>query len=426
MASGDVTSRVVEELKRFRDWKQNLIQEIDLSRVGNDASSPSSSSSSSSSLLSQEYAARLPGWLPGRARRFVNNTTSFARKIYDFSLIPSTPEDEKEKIVGVHQGGEVEVSKVMRVNQLDAQTLDDDLHQLLWVGLERIARHGGQGLLLQWRAEAKALLKFTIFWNTIWAQKSTPGMELQNLILIGLGKRRPRFVPGAPRLRLLTYRQRVLYGVLTIFAPWLLTRSKDYMSDRQWIGFQRGSIRRVIYELVNALELAWDAASIVHILVFLAGGTYRNLVERLLRIRVGYVNPRAHRALSFEFMNQYLVWRTVARFLLFAIPLVDFGLVFRSIVSMVGWKKGWWKKGGPQDEGEDDDDAVKGRGKCALCGLSPIVVPMRATPCTHVFCYTCLRSLRMESPNPVCPRCSKKIVGEQRVIYHVPNESKRK
>jgi len=288
------------------------------------------------------------------------------------------------------------------VNQLDAATLDDDLHRLLWVGLERICRFGLQRFLHTYQAEIKALLRLLIFWQTVWNHVPTPGMELQNLLLTGTGAFRSR----ERRHRSLTRQQRVLYGVLTISIPWVAERIKSHMLEWQWIHFSRGSIRKMVYKLVYSLEQTWDALSVVHFLWFLSGGKYRSLVERLLRIRVAYVNPRAHRALSFEFMNQYLVWRTVARFLLFAIPLIDFGGILLSIRSALGLQ-----------ERESGSGLGENADECRICQISPVTVPVRSEPCGHVFCYTCIRSLRMENFSATCPACGVRLVGERRLTY---------
>mmetsp|Transcript_6891 Transcript_6891/g.10519 ORF Transcript_6891/g.10519 Transcript_6891/m.10519 type:complete len:334 (-) Transcript_6891:79-1080(-) len=304
-------------------------------------------------------------------------------------------------------GSEI-IPKVMRVNQLDAQTLDEDLHQLLWVGLKRIARHGGQEFLGAFGFEIRALLKLLVFVNTTGVNKPTPGLELQNLRLVGTGIHKSISKMGLAA-RLLSRRERVFYGGMTIVAPWILERLKSHMTDWEWINSPEGSLRRYGYHSVYILEQLWTLLSTIQFFHFLAGGAHRSLVERLLRIRVMYSNPRAHRALSFEFMNQYLVWRTVARFLLFAIPLVDIRSIIRSIRNAIGLKTS--KFVAQKDS--------KGQLVCGICGISPITIPVSAKPCGHVFCYSCIRTQRMIHRNYRCPisGCGEVITGEIRVTF---------
>ncbi|GAB5366625.1 hypothetical protein AAMO2058_001159500 [Amorphochlora amoebiformis] len=298
----------------------------------------------------------------------------------------------------------------MRVNQLDAQTLDDDLYELLWGGLRRIARHEGSQTFNTYGAELKTALRLLIFWNTIGRNKPTPGLELQNLCLAGTGKQVPRPFGGGV-MRLLTRRQRILYCGLSVIAPWLFTRLKSFLTDWEWISEGRGSLRRGIYDVVYSMDHLWGVASLFHFLHFLAGGKYRSLIERLLRIRIMYINPKAHRALSFEFMNQYLVWRTVVRFLLFILPFMDIGAVFTFMNKILGVRT---RRNTYQDSKT-----------CGVCGLSPISIPVRSIPCGHVFCYTCISSILGDRKNnSMCPMagCSVKIRKTERLTYSAPTE----
>jgi hypothetical protein len=47
-------------------------------------------------------------------------------------------------------------------------------------------------------------------------------------------------------------------------------------------------------------------------------------------------------------------------------------------------------------------------GACGLCGADPITLPYAAAPCTHRFCYVCIRTAQMADDGGVtlCPTCS--------------------
>jgi len=384
---------IERESRRYEEWKDKLLK----------APEPRASPVSEPSGTMARYLYRLRGMV-----------LRWTSKISRFALVP--PASPPVGASAARDGGVgVEAApRVMRVNQMDAETLDEDLYRLLWSRMERLGRHLGREVLDQWSPELRAVLRTIIFWNTTWKNRPTPGMELQNIRLIGTG----RWVRGAgsAAYRMLTLQQRKGLGLLLILVPWLVERVKGFMSDWQWYAFGRRSLRGIAYTTVDRMEQLWEAVSVVHFLLFLSGGSYRSMVERLLRIRVAYVNPRAHRALSFEFMNQYLVWRTVSRVLLFAIPLVDFGAAWRMMQTAVGMQSDTDRRAGSGDEA------------CGICGSNPITIAVSAVPCRHVFCYTCLRTLRMETRNPTCPipGCARKIEGEERLRYHSPQAGERK
>jgi peroxin-2 len=64
----------------------------------------------------------------------------------------------------------------------------------------------------------------------------------------------------------------------------------------------------LVYTLVRRLELLYQAASIINFIAFLYNGRYRSLVERLLSIKLYYIQSRALRQISFEFQNQQIAW----------------------------------------------------------------------------------------------------------------------
>eukprot|EP00468_Gymnochlora_sp_CCMP2014_P000122 CAMPEP_0167744786 /NCGR_PEP_ID=MMETSP0110_2-20121227/2784_1 /TAXON_ID=629695 /ORGANISM="Gymnochlora sp., Strain CCMP2014" /LENGTH=208 /DNA_ID=CAMNT_0007629345 /DNA_START=1 /DNA_END=624 /DNA_ORIENTATION=- len=206
------SAEVARALRRYEDWKHEYLQDL------------SEQQSSSNDVLSSSHSSSTA---PGIVQRLLAGITKLCTRISRFSLIPS-PEGARME----DWGSEI-IPKVMRVNQLDAQTLDEDLHQLLWVGLKRIARHGGQEFLGAFGFEIRALLKLLVFVNTTGVNKPTPGLELQNLRLVGTGIHKSISKMGLAA-RLLSRRERVFYGGMTIVAPWILERLKSHMTDWEW------------------------------------------------------------------------------------------------------------------------------------------------------------------------------------------------
>jgi peroxin-2 len=126
-----------------------------------------------------------------------------------------------------------------------------------------------------------------------------------------------------------------------------------------------------VYKLCRWLETAWKALSLVNFIVFLCRGKYRTLIERVLRMRLVYIESRVLRQISFEFLNQQLLWQGMSEFMLFLMPLINFNwfiMVFRNVfVNPVARE-------------------IRG---CGICNSEDITMP-HVTPCGHLYCYYCI------------------------------------
>ena len=182
-------------------------------------------------------------------------------------------------------------------------------------------------------------------------------------------------------------------------------------------------------------------------LAFSVRCSYRSLVDRLLGMRLHYINPKMNRQVSFEFMNQQvctlsflqaflgmhscsiqctvcvsrharrvplpqLVWSGLAEFLMFVMPLLNLPLLrawlsraLRFILGALGLAHNG--DGADADNESDGDGDGGGASGCVVCAADPIAVPYAAAPCGHLYCYTCLAGSRLAEPSARfrCPRC---------------------
>ena len=96
------------------------------------------------------------------------------------------------------------------------------------------------------------------------------------------------------------------------------------MNDRGYRDTERGSVRHRVYALCTKLSLLLRVLSLLHFVHFLSDGKYRSLIHRVLGLRMEYINRNLNRMVSFEFMNQQLVWNEISNLLLFVFPLINF------------------------------------------------------------------------------------------------------
>jgi peroxin-2 len=127
--------------------------------------------------------------------------------------------------------------------------------------------------------------------------------------------------------------------------------------------------------------------------------SYRTLLERLLSIRLVYLRSRLSRQVSFEFMNQQIAWAALSDFMLFLLPLINFGRIRDAALwtaKIIGLVQGAAPAAaGAGEQGGPASLAAAVAAGCPCCGASPAVQPHVAIPCHHVFCYYCLSGNRL-------------------------------
>eukprot|EP00913_Durusdinium_trenchii_P031025 g29057.t1 len=126
-------------------------------------------------------------------------------------------------------------------------------------------------------------------------------------------------------------------------------------------------------------------------LIFLRFGTFSELRDRILKIRLVHIDPTARRQVAFEYMNRVMIWNGLSEFLLTVLPLMNLSRLRRSVRRFL--PKAW---------------PVAGGSSCGFCGSVP-TLPTQAS-CNHVFCYYCVASKFMENSKVLpCPRCGERI-----------------
>ncbi|CAD6269253.1 unnamed protein product [Miscanthus lutarioriparius] len=195
---------------------------------------------------------------------------------------------------------------ISRVNQFDAARLD--------VGhVERAASQSvllDEGLLFQYEPELDAFLEFLIWRFSIWVDKPTPGNALMNLRyrderaapITGKEVRTGLEGPG------LSVSQKIFYCISFVGGQYIWSRLQSFSAFRRWGDSEQRPLARRAWALMQNAEVLYRAASFFNLLLFLYGGRYKTIVERILKARLVYGSPNMNRAVSFEYMNRQLVW----------------------------------------------------------------------------------------------------------------------
>eukprot|EP00871_Galdieria_phlegrea_P001163 jgi/Galph1/2047/GphlegSOOS_G711.1 len=281
---------------------------------------------------------------------------------------------------------------IQRVNQLDAGRLDEEVISLLFTQLEEVFRFLPPRLFVSLKPELLALLKLGYFMNFTGSDSPTPGQALQNLqyrderafdphhwinILYRLTRKQPieiRETYFGTEVIPLSKRQKLAFCVLWILVPWLYNRLDESGILHHWNTFYPSRVLTFLSRVWTLGERIVRIASTLNFILFLYGGKYLSIVERIIGARLVYRDVSATRVMSFEFLNRQLVWEEFTEFLLFLWPLFSSHFVkqfFRDRFGKIMFRQG--------TAHEIPVDA------CPICRFIPPRMPHMARPCGHIY-----------------------------------------
>mmetsp|Transcript_12339 Transcript_12339/g.23972 ORF Transcript_12339/g.23972 Transcript_12339/m.23972 type:complete len:405 (+) Transcript_12339:106-1320(+) len=363
---------------------------------------------------------------------------------------------------------------VSRVAQLDALMLDGELISLL-----KTQASGVLACVPEWeqasarfQPELMAVLRLVVWVFSTRVNAAPPGDALQNLryrnefVFDAAHKAGLLRLPGDDPSRL----QRILHGVGSVLVPWAWERLEEHSLVHRWSSLDEDDWRNRAAKLMDKAERCYVLASLSNFVAFLYDGRYRSLLDRLLQMRVVYAKSEAHRAVSFEFINQQLLYDGFSDMLMCLLPVIDWDrlrrIALRSMLAVHAMYKRsarpWIRflrkrllglllfirlkarqlrgsklgeddsldvlgQDGLKDErapGADNDDDSSSQASssvddvdgvlvssaaslsCVSCSKSPACMPHR-TNCGHVYCYFCLKVHQMQATEAAGFKCER-------------------
>lgn len=214
-------------------------------------------------------------------------------------------------------------------------------------------------------------MKYYIWSNTIRKNGSSIGQKLLGL----------RYY-DASQNNSMKLRASQIYGsaCITIILPYLLKRAS------------RSSRNAAQRDVIEFLESTLTCLRLCNSLLFLNQGVYRNVWERVLRMRCGPIEPDSEpefQPVQYEFMNRELLWHAFAEFLAFILPLINF-YSMRNMVRNFVRSYLWPPPASATTVTDLNNRTLSDYKKCAVCHEWP--VNAHEIGCCHVFCYYCLMS----------------------------------
>ncbi len=270
--------------------------------------------------------------------------------------------------------------KVLRVSQLDATELDEELTGLLEGQFLNIFKLLPSVHLLRFQPELKALVRFLIWKFSIWSRGQTFG---QGMMGVSYSTERGRVMP-------ITRRYKITLFVVMVLAEWASERVGLLSTFIPSLSLSSGQ------KLLNGIQTLTRLLSLGNFICFLLRGVYPTLKERLLCLSMVPERPQALRQMSYDYMNREILWHGFSEFVFFVVP--HFNLFI-----LRNWFRRCLHYGLPAPTDSRTVLRTSDFQSCSFCE-SPPTMPY-VTDCRHVYCYYCLRANCMADKDFPCAAC---------------------
>jgi peroxin-2 len=285
-------------------------------------------------------------------------------------------------------------SPILRVNQLDAIVLDNELFDMLKMQFLKIFTFFREDFVDRWKPELEALLRILIFEISIGRRGFSYGQQLQNLTFTSLFRTK-----------------KILFLILSVAVPYLLQRW--FVVYQTWIKYFRNedppdSPEPATLRRIHSIEKLYQLLSTINFLVFLWNGSYVSLLHRILGIQQNYLKRQMARHVGFEYMNRQLIWNGFTEFMLFIMPMIPVTRIART----AKWIGNAVFNRFRIQSSSSSSSVLQNDSICPICS-SFINIPYQ-TNCGHKFCYYCLKVATMSESKPPCNVCGTSISTIQR------------
>lgn len=277
--------------------------------------------------------------------------------------------------------------KVLRVSQLDAAELDDELLSVLQNHLSAVFKILPVTSHLQLRPELNAGLAAFIWWYSVRLSGHTFGQRMMDLQY----STNPNTAIG------LKSRHKWTLFLLTVCIKWL--RDRAHVISTSGISSGGDSITQ---RTVNYVTAVISALSIINFSVFLLGGKCPTLSDRVGGVFMIPTRPQVLRSLSFHLMNREILWHGFSEFLFFILPHIN-------IFSLRNWFRRVLVPSSSLPP--SSSPLTPSTSHCAFCG--DLATMTETAVCGHVYCYYCLHANSIADTNFSCPLCSRCIAVGQ-------------
>ena len=270
----------------------------------------------------------------------------------------------------------MESESVLRVSQLDATELDEEIVEMLWTQLSNCARHFTTNLLYTIKPELTALLRVVLWKYSVLPSGATFG---QRMLGLTYAENYNSSLPASRARRILL--------VFVVLVEWSRERWGALLP---WLSPDKGAI---LCKSMSYIEVLLKLATLINFLSFLLHGRYPTLLQRLLSLGVSHTRKKISQSPEYDYMNREILWHGFAEFIFAVLPLVNTSRLKR-------WGHNIVRKCGIQLPQPTNNC-------CPVCNHTPCM-PHRPE-CGHVHCYYCLKASLLADEMFQCGICNEPI-----------------
>ncbi len=277
--------------------------------------------------------------------------------------------------------------RVLRVNQLDATELDEELTGILESQFLNIFKLLPSSRLLCLQPELKALVRLLIWKTSIWSRGQSFGQQMMDL----------KYSLGGKQFSPITLRYKISLFVLAVLTEWVKDRSDLFSKLAPSLSLSSGQ------KLLNGVLTITRVLSLINFILFLLRGSYPTLKERLLGLSMVPVRPQTLRQMSYEYMNREILWHGFSEFIFFVVPHFNLFVLRNWFRRCLKFRFPARVESTRSSTGLRSSDFLS----CSFCESTP-TMPY-ATDCGHVYCYYCLRANCMADGGFPCAACGRAV-----------------
>ena len=255
---------------------------------------------------------------------------------------------------------------VLRVDQLDASELDQNIADILQHQFLQIFTPLESLRIQQLEPELKALIRFLLWKYSLGTGDCTFGQRMLSLTYTQ-SSRTPVQKAG-------------LFFTLVV-TEWLMDRG-DWLSSK----FPTiAPLHKWLEHSTTALKLL----SLLNFIVFLIQGCYPTLKERLLGLQLVPTRPQTLRDVSHSYMTREIMWHGFSEFLFFILPHFNLFALWSRIKRLCS-------------------TVTTDHQLCAFCETTPTMPHL--SNCGHMYCYYCLAANLKANSKFSCFVCNQQVL----------------
>ncbi|KAF9586225.1 peroxisome assembly protein (Peroxin-2) [Lunasporangiospora selenospora] len=315
--------------------------------------------------------------------------------------------------------------RIMKVSQLDADLLDDELLETMKEQLWSAFSLFKPSLKERFKPELTLALNLVMYKFSIYDMGATYGSQLQNLIYRNERKHSGGLQSTATDAPL-TKTQKIAFGAVTVGGQYVLERLNRIITAQGWGELPEDDLKKKAWSLIQSAGKVYRVVSLMNFLGFLYAGKYRTILERILSMRLVYAQRSSNRQASFEFLNRQMVWHAFTEFLMFMMPLINVSKLKRNVKRLLL----------PAALMSGNELSELPAHICAIChennsstttspgtASSTVIHNPYVTDCGHIYCYYCVKTKMMIDDEWCCLRCGKKVEAIARHVEAAPDKA---